>query len=113
MYKKTQFPTDDFHFLSHRKNYNPLLLLCPLFPTPRSAHTKSNLYLANSLADAISAPALYRLLTFQVPSNISLFRLRLLDTSSRNTTPGDPSEGVVYLRIVLSPEESSHLVGNS
>ena len=27
--------------------------------------------------------------------------------------PGDPSGGVVYLRIVLSPEEASHLVGNS
>ena len=27
--------------------------------------------------------------------------------------PGDPSEGVVYLRIVLSPEEASHLMGNS
>ena len=27
--------------------------------------------------------------------------------------PGDPSGEVVYLRIVLSPEEASHLVGNS
>ena len=27
--------------------------------------------------------------------------------------PGDPSGGVVYLRIVLSPEEASHLMGNS
>ena len=26
---------------------------------------------------------------------------------------GDPSGGVVYLRIVLSPEEASHIVGNS
>ena len=26
--------------------------------------------------------------------------------------PGDPSGGVVYLRIVLSPEEASHLMGN-
>jgi len=25
--------------------------------------------------------------------------------------PGDPSGGVVYLRIVLSPEEASHLMG--
>ena len=35
-------------------------------------------------------------------------------TSSRNTPPpGDPSGGVVYLRIVLSPEEASHIMGNS
>ena len=27
--------------------------------------------------------------------------------------PGDQSGGVVYLRIVLSPEEASHLMGNS
>jgi hypothetical protein len=27
--------------------------------------------------------------------------------------PGDPSGGVVYLRIVLSPEEASQLMGNS
>ena len=32
-------------------------------------------------------------------------------TSSRNTPhPGDPSGGVVYLRIVLSPEEASRRV---
>ena len=27
--------------------------------------------------------------------------------------PGDPSGGVVYLRIVLSPEEAPQLMGNS
>jgi hypothetical protein len=39
----------------------------------------------------------------------SLFRLRLRHTPSRNTPPptGDPNGGVVYLRIVLSPEEAS------
>jgi len=63
------------------------------------------LYLANFLAAAISEPALYRLLTFHVPNKMSLFLLR--DTTSRNTPPaGDPSWGVVYLRIVLSPEEA-------
>jgi hypothetical protein len=36
--------------------------------------TKSNLYLANSLAAAESEPALYRLLTFHVPNLMSLFR---------------------------------------
>jgi hypothetical protein len=34
---------------------------------------KSNLYLANSLAAAVSEPALHRLLTFQVPNLMSLF----------------------------------------
>jgi hypothetical protein len=39
---------------------------------------------------------------------MSLFLLRLRDTSSRNTLPpGDPNGGVVYLRKVLSPEEAS------
>ena len=27
--------------------------------------------------------------------------------------PGDPNGGVVYLRIILSPEEASHFMGNS
>jgi hypothetical protein len=27
--------------------------------------------------------------------------------------PGDPSGGIVYLRIVLSPDEASRLMGNS
>ena len=74
--------------------------------------TKSNLYLANSLAAAVSEPALYRLPTFHVPKKMSLFLLH--DTSLRNTPPpGDPSGGVVYLRLVLSPEEASHIVNIS
>jgi hypothetical protein len=36
--------------------------------------TKSNLYLANSLATVISDPDLYWLLTLQVPNVIPLFR---------------------------------------
>jgi hypothetical protein len=36
--------------------------------------TKSNLYLTNSLAAAISEPALYRLVTLRVPNLMSLFR---------------------------------------
>ena len=35
--------------------------------------TKSNLYLANSLAAAVSEPALSRFLTFHVPNLMSLF----------------------------------------
>jgi len=42
----------------------------------------------------------------------ALFLLR--DTSPRNTPPpGDPSGEIVYLRIVLSPEEASRLVNIS
>ena len=43
---------------------------------------------------------------------VSNFILRILrDASPRNTPPptGDPSGGVVYLRIVLSPEKASCL----
>ena len=60
-----------------------------------------------SIAAALSDPALYRLLTFQVPIIIPLCLLR--DASPGNTPPpGDPSGGgVVYLRIVLSPEQTS------
>ena len=42
----------------------------------------------------------------QVPNFISLCILR--DASPRNTPPpGNPSGGIVYLRIVLSPDEAS------
>jgi len=40
------------------------------FRTP----TKSNLYLANSLASAVSEPNLYRLLIFHVPNHMSNFQ---------------------------------------
>jgi hypothetical protein len=46
----------------------------PLSHLPSCTPTKSNLYLANSLAAAVSEPALYRLLTSQVPNLVSLFR---------------------------------------
>ena len=36
--------------------------------------TKSDFYHANSLATALSEPALYKLLTFHVPYVMSLFR---------------------------------------
>ena len=39
----------------------------PLSHLTSSTPTKSNLYFANSLAAAVSEPALYRLQTFQVP----------------------------------------------
>jgi hypothetical protein len=46
----------------------------PLSHLTSCTPTKSNLYVANFLAAAISEPALYRLLTFQVPNLVSLFR---------------------------------------
>jgi hypothetical protein len=68
--------------------------------------------MANLLAAAASDPALYRLLTFELPNRNSLFFF-LRDASSRNTPPlGDPSGGVVYLQIALSPEEASHFMSN-
>jgi len=79
VYKKILFPTDDFCLLYHRKNYNPLLLLCPpLYHLTFYTPTKSNLYFNNSLAAAVHEPALYRLLTFQVPNIMSLFRCLVL-----------------------------------
>ena len=72
---KNPVPNWWFSFPFHRKNYNPLLLPCPLLShLTSSTPTKSNLYLANSLAAAVNEPALYRLLSFQVPNLMSLFR---------------------------------------
>ena len=50
----------------------------PLSHLTSCTPTKSNLYLANSLAAAVSQTALYRLLTFHVPNLMSLFRCLLL-----------------------------------
>ena len=48
---------DGFHILFLRKKYYPLFLLCPPFSHLTSCTpTKSNLYLANSLAAAVSVP---------------------------------------------------------
>ena len=46
----------------------------PLSHLTSCTPTKFKLYLANSLAAAVSEPALYRLLTFRVPNLMSLFR---------------------------------------
>jgi hypothetical protein len=44
---------------------------CALFVPPNLLHpTKSNLYMVKSLTAAGSKPALYRLLTFQVPKRM-------------------------------------------
>jgi hypothetical protein len=65
---------------------SPVPILSQLHPVPT---TPSNL--ANSLAAAVSEPALYRLLTFHVPNRISLLRFwKLRDTPSGNTPPPPP-----------------------
>ena len=72
---KILFPTNDFRFLFHRKNYISPLTVPPFSHLTFCTATKSNLYLANSLAAAaVSEPALYRLLTFKVQNLMSLFR---------------------------------------
>ena len=62
--------------------YSQVPAICPYpEPTPSSLHPLSLPEdVANSLAAAVSEPALYRLLTFHVPNKMSLFLLR--DTSS-------------------------------
>ena len=46
-----------------------------ILPSTPVSSTKTNLYLANSLAAAVSEPALYRLLTFQVPDLTSIISI--------------------------------------
>ena len=47
----------------------------------------------------------------QVPATCPYLNCVIL--SLETLPPGDPSGGVVYLRIVLLPEKASQLVGNS
>ena len=54
---------------SHPTSWKSILISSSHLCTP----TKSNLYLANSLAAAVSEPDLYRLLTFHIPNLMSLF----------------------------------------
>jgi hypothetical protein len=75
--------------------------------------TKSILYLVNFLAAAVSEPAQYKLLTFQVPNKIFLFFSCCVILPLETLPVRDPSGEVVYLRIVLSPEEASHLMSIS
>jgi hypothetical protein len=89
--QKILFPADDFHFPFHwKKLWSPLSHLTSCTPT------RSNLYLANFLAAALSEPALYRLLTFHVPSKMSFCVMPALET----LPSGGPSVGVFYLPIV-------------
>jgi len=87
---KNLFPIDDYHFLSHRRNHNPLLLLCPLCPTWPPAHLLHLIYIPlNSFTATLRYPALKRLLTFHVPSFIPLCMLR---DDSLETPPPQKSE---------------------
>ena len=74
VYKKSCSQLMIFVSLSIEKNYNPLLLTCPLCPTLPPVHPLNLIHiLLISLAVAVSKPALYRLLIFQVPNLIPLF----------------------------------------
>ena len=63
-----------FISFSKEKIIIPCSYLPPLSQLTSCTPSKSNLYLANSLAAAVREPALSRLLTFQVLNLISLFR---------------------------------------
>jgi len=71
------------------------------------------LYLANSLAAAVSEPALYRLLTLHVPKKCPFSVACCVILPLETLHSRDPNGGVVYLWIVLSPEEASRLVSIS
>ena len=57
-----------------KKLKSPVLTVPPLSHLTSCTSTKSNLYLANSLATAVNEPTLFRLQTFQVTNLKSLFR---------------------------------------
>ena len=72
--KKTCSQFMIFVSFSIEKNYNPVLLPCPpLSHVTSCTPTKSNSYLANSVATVISESDLHRLLTVHVPNLMSLF----------------------------------------
>jgi hypothetical protein len=56
------------------KIYSPALTVPSLSHLTSCTPTKSNFYLANSLATVISDPDLHMLLTFHVPKLLSFFR---------------------------------------
>jgi len=64
--KKNLFLIDDCRFLFHRKNIIPCTYSAPFVP-PNLLHTttKSDLYLVNFLAAAVSEPDLYKF--YQIP----------------------------------------------
>ena len=67
---KIVFPIDDFLFLFHRKKIILAVTLPPSSHLTSCTPTKSNLYLANCLAAAVSEPAPYRPLTFHVQNHV-------------------------------------------
>ena len=54
------------------KSYSPTLTVPPLSPLNTCTPTKSNLYLAKSLATAVTDPDPYTLLTLQMPFHMSI-----------------------------------------
>jgi hypothetical protein len=64
--KENLYPAHDSHSPFHTKMYILLLVQCHRTPT------KSNLYFDSSFYTVTSEPALYKLLTFHVPSLMSI-----------------------------------------
>jgi len=63
MYKKPFSQLTILVFFSLEKIKSPALTVLPLLYLTSSTHTKSSIYLANSLATIVSDPGLYRFLT--------------------------------------------------
>src|SRR5215468_11797735 len=79
-----------------QKITSPALTVPSLSHLTSCTPTKSNLYLANSLAAAINEPTLYRLLIFHVPNRMSLFCfIKLRDTREYFVTRVVSRGGVV------------------
>ena len=95
----------DFHFLFHRKKYNPCSYSPPLSHLTSCTPSKSNLYLANSVAAVVNEPALYRLLTFYVPNLISLFHClgRTEGSVQARSTHLFPIKAIFYGEELLAP----------
>jgi len=72
--KKSCFQLMIFVYFSIQKILIPALTVPLLSHLTSCTPTKSHLYLANSLAVAVSEPALYRLRTFQVQNLMYFFR---------------------------------------
>ena len=84
--KKSYFQLMIFVQFPIKKLYFSALSVPPLYHLPSCTPIKSHLYLANSLVVAVSEPALYRLLTFQLQNLMSLFSF-LRSYQSINPSP--------------------------
>ena len=105
---KVMFRIDDFHFLFHKKKYNPHALTVPPFLHLTSwTPTKYNLYLASSMTAAVCEPALNNCRFTFVYSEVTIIKLyirskkgKLLNHISLRVKP----EGNLILRRLWKTE---------